>query len=65
MLLTDGACSNLFVNFRENSSKRVLSNDSTDNPALFSVVNTFKLKTTRALFIRSTSSENAVLSLLV
>ncbi len=33
----------MFENFRENSLKRGLSNDTTDNPPLFSLVNTFKV----------------------
>ncbi len=41
-LSQDGACTNLFENFREYSLKRDLSNDTTDNPPLFSLVNTFK-----------------------
>ncbi len=41
-LSQDGACTNLFENFREYSLKRDLSNDTTDNPSLFSLVNTFK-----------------------
>jgi hypothetical protein len=32
----------LFENFRENSLKRDLSNGTTTNPPLFSLVNTFK-----------------------
>jgi hypothetical protein len=38
----DGACTNLFENFSENSLKGDLSNDTTNNPPLFSLVNTFK-----------------------
>jgi hypothetical protein len=41
-LSQDGACTNLFENFRENSLKGVLSNDTTVTPPLFSLVNTFK-----------------------
>jgi hypothetical protein len=41
-LSQDGACTNLFENFRENSLKRDLSNNTTVNPPLFSLVNTFK-----------------------
>jgi hypothetical protein len=37
-----GACSNLSENFREYGLKRDPSNDTTDNPPLFSLVNTFK-----------------------
>ncbi len=37
----DGACTNLCDNFREISLKRDLSNDTTVNPPLFSLVNTF------------------------
>ncbi len=39
-LLQDGACTDLFENFRENSLKRNLSNDTTVSPPLFSLVNT-------------------------
>ncbi len=41
-LLQDGACTDFFENFRENSLKGDLSNDITLNPPLFSLVNTFK-----------------------
>jgi hypothetical protein len=41
-LSQDGAGTNLFENFRENSLKRGLSNDTTVNPPRFSLVNTFK-----------------------
>jgi hypothetical protein len=41
-LSQDGACTNLCENFREISLKRDLSNDTTVNPPLFSLVNTFK-----------------------
>jgi hypothetical protein len=41
VLSQDGASTNLFENFRENTLKRDLSNDSTANPPLFSLVNTF------------------------
>jgi hypothetical protein len=41
MPLTGWACSNLCENFRDNSLKRDLSNDTTINPPLFSLVNTF------------------------
>jgi hypothetical protein len=41
-LSQDGACTNLFENFRENSLKGDLSNDTTVTPPLFSLVNTFK-----------------------
>ncbi len=41
-LSQDGACTNLFENFSENNLKGALSNDTTDNPPLFSLVNTFK-----------------------
>ncbi len=40
-LSQDEGCSNLFENFHENSLKRDLSNDTTVNPPLFSLVNTF------------------------
>ncbi len=43
-LSQDRACTNLFENFRENSLKQNLSNDTTVNPPLFSLVNTFKQK---------------------
>jgi hypothetical protein len=42
-LSQDGACTNSCENFRENSLKRDLSNDTTVNPPLFSSVNTFNL----------------------
>jgi hypothetical protein len=41
-LSQDGACTDLFENFGENSLKGDLSNDSIVNPPLFSLVNTFK-----------------------
>ncbi len=41
-LSQDGACTNLFENFSENSWKGDLSNNTTENPPLFSLVNTFK-----------------------
>ncbi len=41
-LSQDGACTNLFENFRDNSLKLDLSNDITVSPPLFSLVNTFK-----------------------
>jgi hypothetical protein len=41
-LSQDGASTNLFENFRKNSLKRDLSTDTTANPPLFSLVNTFK-----------------------
>ncbi len=41
-LSQDGACTDLFENFSENSLKRNLSNDTTVTPPLFSLVNTFK-----------------------
>ena len=41
-LLQDGACTDLFENFSENSLKGDLLNDITLNPPLFSLVNTFK-----------------------
>ena len=40
-LSQDGACTDLFENFSENNLKGDLSNDTTDNPPLFSLVNTF------------------------
>jgi hypothetical protein len=42
-LSQDGACTNLFENFSENNLKGDLSNDTTNNPPLFSLVNTFKM----------------------
>ncbi len=41
-LSQDGACTDSFENFRENSLKGDLSNDITLNPPLFSSVITFK-----------------------
>ncbi len=41
-LSQEGACTDSFENFRENSLKGDLSNDITLNPPLFSMVNTFK-----------------------
>ncbi len=41
-LSQDGACTNLFENFRENSLKGDLSNDTTVTPPLLSLVNSFK-----------------------
>jgi hypothetical protein len=41
-LSQDGACTDSFENFHENSLKGDLSNDITLNPSLFSLVNTFK-----------------------
>jgi hypothetical protein len=43
-LSQDGACTDFFENFRENSLKGDLSNDITLNPPLFSLVDTFKKK---------------------
>jgi hypothetical protein len=43
-LSQDGACTDSFENFHENSLKGDLSNDITLNPPLFSLVNTFKKK---------------------
>ncbi len=40
-LSQDGACTDSFANFRENSLKGDLSNDITLNPSLFSLDNTF------------------------
>jgi hypothetical protein len=42
-LSQDWPCINLFENFREHSLKQDLSNGTTVNPSLFSLVNTFKL----------------------
>jgi hypothetical protein len=42
-LSQDGACTNLFENFSENNLKGDLSNETADNPPLFSLVNTFKV----------------------
>ncbi len=41
-LSQDGACTDSFENFRDNSLKGGLSNNITLNPPLFSLVNTFK-----------------------
>jgi hypothetical protein len=41
-LLQDGACTDFFENFSENSLKGYLSNATTFNPPLFSLVDTFK-----------------------
>ena len=41
-LSEDGACTDLFENFSENSLKQGLSIDTTFDPPLFSLVNTFK-----------------------
>jgi hypothetical protein len=41
-LSQDRASTHLFENFRENSLKRDLSNDTTANTPLFSLANTFK-----------------------
>jgi hypothetical protein len=41
-LLQDGACTDLFENLSVNSLKGDLSNPTTFNPPLFSLVNTFK-----------------------
>ncbi len=41
-LSQDGACIDLYENHSENSLKADLSNDTTVNPPLFSLVNTFK-----------------------
>ncbi len=43
-LSEDGACTDLFENFSVNSLKEGLSNATTFNPPLFSLVNTFKDK---------------------
>jgi hypothetical protein len=43
-LSQDGACTDLFDNFSENSLKGDLSNATTFNPPLFSLVNTFKYR---------------------
>ncbi len=40
-LSQDGACTNQLENFSKNSLKGDLSNDTTENPPLFSMVNTF------------------------
>jgi hypothetical protein len=40
-LSQDGPCTNLFENFRDHSLKQDLSNNTTVNPSLFSLVNTF------------------------
>ena len=62
-LSQDRACSNLGENFRENSLKRDLSNDTTVNPPLFSFVNTFKLKS-KAIHTQCLFSTNLVISLM-
>ncbi len=41
-LSQDGACMDLYENHSENKVKGDLSNDTTVNPPLFSLVNTFK-----------------------
>ncbi len=51
-LSQDGACTDSFENFRNNSLKGGLSNDITLNPPLFSLVNTFKRCKLFALFRR-------------
>jgi hypothetical protein len=43
-LSQDGACTDSFENFRDNSLKGDLSNDISLTPPLFSLVNTFKVK---------------------
>jgi hypothetical protein len=43
MPLTGWGLHNMFENFSENGLKEDLSNDTTDNPPLFSLVNTFKI----------------------
>jgi hypothetical protein len=43
-LSQDGACTDFFENFRDNSLKGGLSNATTFNPPLFSLVDTFKEK---------------------
>jgi hypothetical protein len=50
-LSQDGASTHLFENFRENSLKRDLSNDTTANTPLFSLANTFKYKKLHGIFI--------------
>jgi hypothetical protein len=42
-LSQDGACTDFFENFRENSLKGYLSNDITVDPPLFSLFNTFNV----------------------
>jgi hypothetical protein len=42
-LSQDGACTNLFENFSKNSLKGDLSNNTTLDPPLFSLANTFKV----------------------
>ncbi len=56
-LLQDGACTDSFENFRENSLKGDLSNDITLNPPLFSLVNTFK-SSYKSITIIGTVHEN-------
>jgi hypothetical protein len=61
-LSQDGACTNLFENFRENSLNRDLSNVTTVAPPLFSlVINTFNdkilvLQDNKEICIRPTTS---------
>jgi hypothetical protein len=43
----------LFENFRENSLKRDLSNDTTANTPLFSLANTFNIKNWPQVFLKS------------
>ncbi len=57
-LSQDGACTDSFENFRDNSLKGGLSNATTFNPPLFSLVDTFKLKTMRKCTGTETKLEN-------
>jgi hypothetical protein len=49
-----GACSILFENFSENNLKGDLSNVTTDNPTLFSLVNTFKQRPKHTVTVNCT-----------
>ncbi len=62
-LSQDGACTNLLENLGENNLKGDLSNDTTDNPSLFSLVNTFNLERV-VVKIREAVSEEEILQLL-
>jgi hypothetical protein len=51
-LLQDGACTVFFENLRENTLKGDLSNATTFKPPLFSLVDTFKYKTSVIVIIQ-------------
>ncbi len=57
-LLQDGACTDFFENLSENSSKGDLSNATTFNPPLFSLVYTFKVNKVASLSCRGRLSPN-------